>query len=310
MESDAASRRILVCAPPKSGSTYMANVCGRYLDVDLSLPSALNFVGNHNLTTALGEELSGRRFCFNFHMLPHVLNLLMAQHLGVGLLVVWRNLGDMFVSMDDHTRRESENGPAFYIADLESYHAMPPEQRQLVHVDQMLPWYVRFYLMWRAGGATLHPYEQMLLEPAEFFSRILEPLAAPVQRERVVASLEGLPGGNRLNVGRAGRSADQLSDAAKREIEARLLRHPDWQQLEILLWELPWSVPALAPVHALDGSVVTAAGGDGSAFFVSRGWRYPISRSSWLGTRVGERRVPKPVEPSVLERLPVGAPLL
>jgi hypothetical protein len=75
-----------------------------------------------------------------------------------------------------------------------------------------------------------------------------------------------------------------------------------------LLWELPWSVPALAPVHPLDGQVVVSPN-DGYAHFVSRGRRYPIARPSWLESRSGERRVPKLVDPAELEPLPVGATL-
>jgi hypothetical protein len=222
---------------------------------------------------------------------------------------VWRNLGDMFLSIDEHAFREAGGGPAFYTADENNYRALPPEQRQLVRIDLMLPWYLRFYLAWRYADFVLHPYEQMLVEKEAFFTRLIAAFGVAADRERMLESFGGRGAeADRLNVGLAGRSAAGLADSAKRELEARIMRHPDWQQLEILLWELPWSVPALAPVHPFDGQVVVSPT-DGYAHFVSRGRRYPVARPSWLESRSGERRLPKLVDPAKLEPLPVGATL-
>ena len=114
---------------------------------------------------------------------------------------------------------------------------------------------------------------------------------------------------SRFNVGLAGRSAAKFDDVNKRRLEEQLLNHPDVDQLEILLWELPWEVPALAPRSALDGQVVQAEG-DATPFFVSRGVAHAIERPSWLSCRVGERRIPKPVSPAELRALPVGEAMI
>ncbi len=300
--------RLLVCAPPKSGSTYIANVMGRYFDADAAI-SSIQFEGDHNVTPFLAGELRGCAFSFNWHMIPHRMNLLLAQHERMALVAVWRNLGDMFLSMDAHLFREKGSGPAFYTADEENYRALPQEHRQLVSVDLMLTWYLRFYLMWRYEDFVLHPYEQMLTGKEAFFTRLIGAFGVTVDRERMFESLGGRGAvADRLNVGLAGRSAAGLADTVKRELEGRIMRHPDWQQLEILLWELPWSVPALDPVHPLDGQVVVSPD-DGFAHFVSRGRRYPIARPSGLASRTGERRLPKVVDPAELEQLPVGVTL-
>jgi hypothetical protein len=310
-DPNAGLTRLLICAPMKSGSTYTGAVLARYFGVPEIGPLGINvihFLADHNLTENMALELRGRGFSFNFHMVPHLLNILIAQHEKIQLLAVWRNLGDMFVSIDEHAFRETENGPAFYTTALEEYRAFPQEQRHLVRVDFMLPWYVRFYLMWRAADMVLHPYEQMLIEKEAYFGRIIESVAGPVDRGKLAESV-GVAGENsRLNVGIAGRGATHLSDPVKREIEARLMRHPDWAQLEVLLWELPWAVPALAKQHEFDGQVVATSGAS-HVHFVSRGRRFPIGRPSWLLSRAGARRVPTIVEAAELERLPVGATL-
>lgn len=296
-------RRIIIAAPPKSGSNYVAGVIAEYFDASLRV-SAYQFEGDHNITQFLSDEVRGRACCFDFYMMPHATNLLFARQERILLLAVWRNIGDMLVAIDEYALRRNANGPPFYTSDLEYYRSLPQEQRLLVRLDMTLAWYLRFYLMWRATNLALHPFEEMLIRKKPFFERILEPITG-IDDAKLTESLAGYPEARRLNAGRGG----QLSETVKRELEARILRHPDVAQLEILLWELPWSVPALAPVHALDGQVVVAPSG-GYAHFVSRGRRYPISRSTWLESRTGERRTPKLVDGRELEGLALGAPLL
>ena len=158
----------------------------------------------------------------------------------------------------------------------------------------MIPWYLTFYLNWRAVGLALHPYEHMLEDREGFFR---EMLAGVLHHPPLEAQLEhslGAKAGNsdRLNVGRAGRSARTLSPANCRRLEDKILLHPDCAQLEVLLWEFPWEVPALEPLVPLDGQVVRADD-DPTVYFISRGRRYPVPHPSWLLGRVGARRTPQ-----------------
>jgi hypothetical protein len=305
--------RIIVAAPMKSGSTYVANVLGRYFGITepLNLAVQVDFEAQHDLTPWLFLPLRGKSFCFNLHMLPHRINLQTAAEERIALVGLWRNLGDMIVSLDDHSFREGGNGPALFLMRHDKYRALPAEERLAFAIDTVVPWYVRFYLSWRSANMTLHPYEQLLRDRRAHVAAILAPLLAhPPIEELLDASLGGKGGADdRLNVGRAGRSAEHLDTPAKRRLEERLLLHPDREQLEILLWELPWEVPALAPCGPLDGAVVRTERGP-HPFFVSRGVAYPIVRSSWLGSRVGERRVPRLVAEEELAPYPVGEPLI
>ena len=305
--------RILVVAPMKSGSSYIGRVIRSYFGIDeeLTFPPQIDFNAEHNLTPWLVAVLRGRSFCFNFHMLPHVSNMAIVAQEQIALRGLWRNLGDMVVSWDDHIIGDNEGGVSFFVLDHARFKALPAPARFTFIIDSIVPWYLNFYLRWHRVGLILHPYEQMLRDRPAFFNELLAPLLTHPPVEALLA--QALAGGprspDRFNVGRAGRSVEKLDDANKRRLEDKILTHPDSDQLEILLWELPWDVPALAPHGPLDGQVVQPEG-DEQAYFVSRGRAYPIGRRSWLTGRVGDRRIPRVVAPADLAAFPAGAALV
>jgi len=304
--------RILVVAPMKSGSTFVGNVLARYFGIaDKPVFPPIDFDAEHNLTPWVYLAMRGKSFCFNYHMLPHRSNLTTAANERIALVGLWRNIADMIVSHDDHQARQGENGPGFFVINHAKYRSLAPRERFAFMIDVIAPWYITFYLRWRQANMALHPYEQMLRDQRAFFVELLAPLLthAPVD-ELLDASLAAPPtSGDRFNVGQAGRSAKKLDDASKRRLEERILEHPDIAQLEVLLWELPWEVPALEPRLPLDGQVVRTAD-DERAYFVSRGKAFPVERPSWLESRFGDRRTPRTVDAAELKRYPVGEPLL
>jgi hypothetical protein len=305
--------RILIVAPMKSGSSFIGRVIRNYFGIEelLTFPRQIDFNAEHNLTPWMVAVLRGRGFCFNYHMWPHESNMDVVAAEGIALLGLWRNLGDMLISWDDHLVTDNQGGITFFVMDRERFKALPPNARYTFLIDTVIPWYIGFYLRWHQVGLALHPYEQMLLDQRGFFVELIAPLLTHPPLDDVLDAALGGPahGGDRFNVGRAGRSAQKLDDASKRPLEDKLLTHPDREQLEILLWELPWSVPALEPHGPLDGQVVKTAT-DETPSFVSRGTRYPIARPSWLLGRTGERRTPRVVDAAVLGALPSGQPLL
>jgi hypothetical protein len=191
------------------------------------------------------------------------------------------------------------------------YAQLDDEARFRFLIDTLAAWYVAFYLKWRHAGAPMYAFERMVADPRTFFVDIIEhSLRHQPLIERLDASIAVAKGEDqRVNVGRVGRSALKLSDENKRRLERRLLTHPDIAQLEILLWELPWEVPALAPRSPFDGQVVRASDG-ATPLFVSRGVAYPVS-AAWLASRTADRRVPYTVEDgAALNALPRGEALL
>lgn len=305
--------RILVAAPPKSGSSYVGRVMRSYFGIPeaLTFPRQIDFDAAHNLSLWMIMAVRGQPFCFNFHMLPHVSNLEIAAQERIMIVGQWRNLGDMLVSLDDHILADQSPGAQVFILDLDRFKRLAPDARMTFLIDTIVPWYLNFYLRWRNVNLTLHPYEQMLLDRRDYFRGLIAPLLShPPLEERLDEALGGEPRPmDRFNVGRRGRSAEQICAANKRRLEDRILMHPDIDQLEILLWELPWDVPALAPAGPLDGQVVRTAADD-TPYFVSRRHAYPIARPTWLLGRVGERRTPRIVTDAELAEVPRGTALL
>ena len=297
----------------KSGSSYISRVLRNYFGIDelLSFPRQIDFNAEHNFTPWLVAATRGRSFCFNFHMQPYPSNMEVVAQEGVALRGLWRNLGDMVVSWDDHVVGDNEGGITFCVLDQERFKAMPAHARFTFLIDSVVPWYLNFYLRWHRAGLVLYPYEQMLLDRYGFFVELLTPLLThpPIESLLNAALSGGARSSDRFNVGRVGRSTDKLDDANKRQLENKILNHPDSDQLEILLWELPWDVPALQPHGPLDGQVVKPEGEE-QPYFVSRGIAYPIGRASWIGGRSGGRRTPRAVAADALADYPRGATLL
>lgn len=306
--------RVLVVAPMKSASTYVANVLKAYLELeDVADITPIDWSAEHSLNASTVALLRGRWFCFNFHMLPYASNLAAAAKEKIALVHLWRNLGDLIVSVDDHHCSFDENWPMLFMLDHRRYRDLPPQERLAYVIDALVPWYVNFYLSWRQLGVTLYPYEWMVLDRKAYFIALIEQLTgASPDDARLDLSLAvlmqkiltGPTGTSRFNVGQHGRSGSHLEASTKRRLEERVLAHPDRDQLEILLWELPWNVPALGPRAPLDGKLVIGSTG-GAAMFVSRGVAHPVTES-WIRSRAPGRRAPEAVDKTELEAYPVG----
>jgi hypothetical protein len=308
---NAALPRFLIVAPPKSASTHVAKVVRSYFDIgERPFSNQIDWDAEHNLIPEMLITLRGHGFCFNLHMLPHRMNLSVATQEHIRFIGLWRNLGDMLVSLDDHILLTHENGPMFYIRDHAKYRSLPSDDRHAWLIDAVLPWYLKFYLKWRAVGLVLHPYEQMLLDRRGYFAAALASVLDRAPSDAMLDASVHAPTDkfDRINVGRAGRSAQKLSAANRARLERAMILHPDSAQLEILIWELPWKAEILEPLVPLDGQVVRADD-DGTVYFVSRGKRYPVPNASWLLCRVGERRTPRDVPARSLAPYPTGEAL-
>ncbi len=301
--------RIIVVAAPKSGSTFISHLLGRYFDTEtpnIGMPLEAN---HHNLTTQVVENLRGHSFSFNLHMEATYDNLRAASDEEILLIGTWRNLGDLMVSLDDHYFREPDAaGTIAFVRDWARYRTLDRQARYAYLIEYLVPWYVNFYLRWRSVNLLFAVYEQMLLDPVGFFSEVVQ-LSGLLDLDRLRHLLDTETGvGQRRNIGVAGRSAELFSDENKRRLEQKLIVHPDSAQLEVLLWELPWDVPGFAP-GPLEGRMVQVIEMPSAFFFVSRGVRYPIERSFWMAARFGERRTPVPVHAADLTALRLGEAL-
>lgn len=277
--------RILLACTMKSGSTYAADVLARYLGTEAgNADLSLYWPAEQNLSAEIFDQLGARSFVLQMHVRPYPPNLDLCALHGVRVALQWRNLGDVIASFDDHVRLFSEMQPVCYVHDRDAYLALPAQDRYAFLIRNALPWYLGFYLAWRRRRLPLRPYERMVADPHRHFRELLADAGESTDDARLASVLAEPPQGVRFNAGRAGRSAELFADETKRLLERTVLEYVPSADLEILLWELPWTVPALSARSDHDGAVVRLAD-EPHLYFVSRGVRYWIADLAWISSR-------------------------
>ena len=301
-------RRVIVASPFKSGSTYCAQIVGRYLRAD-PLTLRYNWLSEHGVSDDLLLQVLNRSFAINLHLRPHHHNLVACRDASIAITVLWRNLADMIVSFDDHTRRYGSHNPIFYV-DHDAFVALPQQRRYRYLIDSLVPWNLGFYLSWRRiAGIALNPFERMVEDRRAYFRTVLWMMGIPLDDAWLAHVLEHSSDGSnaRLNVGIVGRSATLLDEQNRRHLERLVLDHPEAEQLEVLLWELPWEPLELERRSQYDGSVVRGSNGEPS--FVSRGVRRQVN-AAWLSSRSHQRlRNPVTVSDEALAQHPAESAL-
>lgn len=287
----------------KAASTYVARVLARYLGTEVP-EVEYDWLAEQNLTEGLRRQLAGRPFVISLHMRPHASNLssLTADDIRVSLL--WRNLGDVIASFDDHVPRYGAHNPMFFV-DHDGFIGLPRQERYRHAIDGLIPWNLGFYLHWSClPGLVFNPYEYMVQQREPFFQQVLSQLGIAVDLDWLAHVLASPVEGARLNVGRSGRSDALLDATSKRRIERYVIEHPQFDALEVLLWELPWKPVELSPVSPYDGRLVR--GDSGRQYFVSRGVRHEVS-TRWRASRgVAALRSGLPIAAEALDAIPEG----
>ncbi|MGB7762417.1 MAG: hypothetical protein WBL61_21460 [Bryobacteraceae bacterium] len=236
------STRILVVCSMKSGSTHAAKVLSLYFGIGRVYPQ--DYWGNReqNIIPAQIEEFLDRPFVTQMHVRPHVSNIDAIRRYGLAVVYIWRNLGDVIVSFDDHIRLDDHRNPVCYVDDRDRYLALPQQHRYRYLIQHGISWYIAFYLSWRRAlpeiGAIQTSYERMVAQPQAFFARIIQDLGREVEAERLSSILGLKHTDTRLNRGVVGRSVELLSKENKGLLEDLLLGHPE--DLSELWLELPW----------------------------------------------------------------------
>lgn len=300
-------RRVVVASPMKCGSTYAGRILARYLGTEIP-EIAYDWLAEHRITHELREQLRDRAFVLPLHLLPHASSLEGLQAGGILATIQWRNLADTVVSFDDHTRRYGAHNPVFHVDDAR-YQRLPAQERYRHAIDRIVPWNLGFYLSWsNFAGLPFHPYEHMVRDGFDFFRYALWQLGAPIDEARLRDALRDVPEGSRFNVGVVGRAAQAFDEETKRRVERHVVEHPQFDELEVLLWELPWEPREIARVSALDGTTAYREG-DERRWFVSRGIRHAVGGRWTISRATPALREPARVDAAVLEALPEGPPL-
>ena len=144
----------------------------------------------------------------------------------VQVILQGRNLWDSVVSLRDHFLRESTITPVCYVDD--TFRSQPLVRQLDSVIDLAVPWYLNFYASWFTGRQTGEvdffwvDYESLCRDTAGQLRRIVEYLGLSRSDEEIQEAMQ--QSGRRptrLNVGRAGRGAEMLTQEQKDRI-ARL----------------------------------------------------------------------------------------
>jgi hypothetical protein len=226
----------------KSGSTFISRTLALYYRAERIEPVPYWGRLEQNLHEHLLAPSLDRGFVLQLHIKPHVPNVEIIRKYGIAVVSVWRNLGDVIVSFDDHIRNEDHRNPVCYVHDRDRYLSMPRQSRYRYLIEHALPWYIGFYLSWRAASPELSVvgthYEQLASDPYGYFAGVIRGLGDEPEEPRLREVLASRPAGTRFNKGVNGRSRELLSAKNQGLIEGLLGRH--CEDLSELLAELPW----------------------------------------------------------------------
>jgi hypothetical protein len=139
----------------KSGSTYVARVLALYYGAQHVTPSDYLGRREQNLLNHALEQYLDRNLVVQMHVKPYEPNIESIVRHSFSVVYLWRNLGDVIVSFDDHICNEDHRNPVCYVDDRERYSAMPRQHRYRYLIQHATPWYVGFCLCWRRAASRV-----------------------------------------------------------------------------------------------------------------------------------------------------------
>lgn len=151
--------KIAICCMPKSGSTHIMTSLERIPGIELSVSylhkGYMNpdFVGAMSVEHEIDElsllflEMRGGNWVSHMHTkwTPYTEQVFAAH--GIRPIVVFRNIFDAIVSMDDMLRRDQVSGFSM-IRVPENYAAIPDDERLAFLCGYVGPWYVDYVVSW------------------------------------------------------------------------------------------------------------------------------------------------------------------
>ena len=220
--------RILLACMPKSGSTFL-------FDLICTLP---DFTRGRFLPPPMGRrepELDetclqqlGRGSCAaQLHIRNTERTTGLYRKYRLKPVVLVRSLPDVVVSLRDHIRRESPVFQMFYADVRQATFDDATLEAMIIRLGA--PWYVNFYMGWRAApDALLISYEELIADPQGVLRQIVDFAGAVVDDHAIARAVAEVQrrGESRLNVGAAGRGA-KLRPELLRELVALFDFYPE-----------------------------------------------------------------------------------
>ena len=219
--------RILLACMPKSGSTFLADVVAALPDVTRAVLVPYPGRREQELDEVRIMKAGRGAFIAQHHVRYSEWTARMCAKHRIRPVVLVRSLPDAVVSLRDHLRREDTDVPTFY---AEPAHAKLDDaslERMIARLAA--PWYVNFYMSWRAApDALMISYEELIADPGRVLREILGFAGANFNDREIDAALAKVARNrqSRLNVGVAGRGA-RLEPAVLRELAALFDFYPE-----------------------------------------------------------------------------------
>ncbi len=222
---------ILVACMPKSGSTFLTQIVGKYEGFRRVRLIPTWGAREHELCQIKLSRYNHNRYVAQHH----IRNSEWTQHLiakyNLTTIVLVRDLFDVVVSLRDHIRKESREWP---MAHFTQYHQeMDDAELEEAIVRLIMPWYMNFYAGWRSDPNALFVfYEDLTRAPEEAIAAVLKHSKLSPTPEKVKQALErGKEVDNRLNVGVSGRGKN-ISPRAAEDLQKLLDLYPEFEEDE------------------------------------------------------------------------------
>jgi hypothetical protein len=216
----------VIAAMPKSASSFLTLAIGSL--PGMKIKSIAQGRGRNE------QELDSTRLAYRA-LTPYV-----AQHhvrfgdttaalirkFGITPVILVRDLADALVSLRDHMRNEDYVGP---MAWLTGEHVRLGDKRlEELLADLVMPWYVSFYVGWKACPAGIWvEYDEIRTRPEAVVERVVSAAAIPCGKEEIQRAIEAAMARKpRFNEGISGRGR-HISDYAKQRIARLLSYYPE-----------------------------------------------------------------------------------
>ncbi len=263
------AKSVLVCAAPKSASTFLVQAMAAAFDLAIASYSHVR-VDAHGNETLLDQELSYSSILFRKFAIGHSIsqlhvtaskrNLEIIRNLGVKCIVTQRNLFDTAVSLRDNFVNTTSADSVLKTNNLYApghgvFFRMPPfnerrkarlgseaEQYDFI-IDYLMPWYFQFYGTWmwaeRQGDVSIVriDFNDLTTDPKAVLKQLSGFIGIDIDLMAIDEQIGKIRSNKRtsnFNIGECGRGKKLLSVSQQNrvvEIGCRYMKYEDFEHL-------------------------------------------------------------------------------
>jgi hypothetical protein len=222
-----------VCAPPKTGSTWISMMLSWALDWQTMSLIASPGRGEQEIrVTRMFTNYPGNLFLPHTHTKASEATIGFVKGYNVKVIMPIRNLLDTLTSAHDHLTTLGPRLPCGFISS--TFKSLTPDEQRTVVINIMVPWYVSFYASWAYAiaehGIKVHfvDYDAMLRDARKELVSALSFIGVK-RTDRVIdrAVDEAATKPTRFNKGVTGRGETHFSITEIQKIDEIVQCHKD-----------------------------------------------------------------------------------